>query len=223
MRWLTILLLLGSLICVGRVHAQTSLGDANATSSLIFPQAFLKEDDSAEADSTGNGRKIGLTGDLESSESSADSESSEPTEPSDNRGTIEFNTVDGSVKGNYFFHAKDSPWRLGIELQGRAINGYASLFANQDISSDAGVHIFAIYSPSVNHWFLARAGYRHGEYKLVELESKAKVPVGIRNEQLRGPSVFLHHNALLLGKKVLTGVAVGWAHQSNYRELPRLR
>ena len=228
MRWLTILLLLGSLICVGRVHAQTSLGDANATSSLIFPQPFLKEQgnltkgDSDKADSTGNDGQIRLTGAIEPSESSADSESSETTGSSDNRGTIDFNTADGSIKGNYLFHKEESPWGYGFELQGKAINGYASLFANQDISSDAGVHIFAIYSPWVDHWFLARAGYRHGEYKLVELESKAKVPIGIRNERLHGPSVFLHHNALLLGKKVLTGVAVGWAHQSNYRELPQV-
>ena len=43
MRQLTMLIALCSLICVGQVQAQTSLGDANATSSLIFPQAFLKE------------------------------------------------------------------------------------------------------------------------------------------------------------------------------------
>ena len=40
MRQLTMLIALCYLICVGQVQAQTSLGDANATSSLIFPQAF---------------------------------------------------------------------------------------------------------------------------------------------------------------------------------------
>ena len=224
MRWLIILLLLGSLICVGQVHAQTSLGDANATSSLIFPQAFLKKQvdqtakDSVEADSTGNDRQVRVTGDGETQKSSADSESSETTEPSGNRGTIDFNTADGSIKGNYFFHKEESPWRYGFELQGKAINGYASLFANQDISSDAGGHLFVIYSPLVNHWLLARAGYRHGEYKLVTLESDATVPEGLKDETLQGPSAFFHWNALWR-EKFLFGTAVGWAHQSNYGEL----
>lgn len=240
MRWLTILLLLGSLICMGRVlHAQTSLGDANATSSLIFPQAFLKEqvdpqpeDDSSEADSTGNDGQIRLTGDGETQESSADSESSETTKPSGNQGTINFNTADGSIKGNYFFQKEGSPWRYGFELQGKAINGYASLFASQDISSDAGGHLFVIYSPvvvpaeseppsSIYWWALARIGYRHGEYKLVTLESNATVPEGLRDETLQGPSAFFHGNALWR-EKFLFGAAIGWAHQSNYGELPQV-
>lgn len=223
MRQLTMLIALCYLICVGQVQAQTSLGDANATSSLIFPQAFLKEqvDRQKETDSQDvSDTKTLKSPDTETSKPS-DTETSKPSEPSGNRGTIDFNTADGSIKGNYLFHKEGSPWRYGFELQGKAINGYASLFANQDISSDAGGHLFVIYSPSVNHWFLARAGYRHGEYKLVEIESKAKVPVGIRDERLHGPSVFLHYN-LLLGKKVLFGVAGGWAHQSNYRELPQV-
>ncbi len=196
MRQLTMLIALCSLICVGQVQAQTSLGDANATSSLIFPQAFLKEQVRRKDTKT-----------LKSS----DTETSKTPEPSCKGGTIDFNTADGSIKGNYFFHKEGRPWRYGFELQGKAINGYASLFASQDISSDAGGHLFVIYSPvvvpaeseppsSTYWWALARIGYRHGEYKLVALESDAKVPIGIRDERLRGLSGFLHGN-LLWGEK----------------------
>lgn len=217
MRQLTMLIALCSLICVGQVQAQTSLGDANATSSLIFPQAFLKEQVRRKDTKT-----------LKSS----DTETSKTPEPSCKGGTIDFNTADGSIKGNYFFHKEESPWRYGFELQGKAINGYASLFASQDISSDAGGHLFVIYSPvvvpaeseppsSTYWWALARIGYRHGEYKLVALESDAKVPIGIRDERLRGLSGFLHGN-LLLGEKWLFGCALGFAPLSNYRELPQV-
>lgn len=121
---------------------------------------------------------------------------------------------------------------IRFELQGKAINGYASLFASQDISSDAGGHLFVIYSPvacrteseppsSVHWWALARIGYRHGEYKLVALESDATVPEGLRDETLQGPSAFFHGNALWR-EKFLFGTAIGWAHQSNYGELPQV-
>ncbi len=252
MKWLNFLLAIYFCAGIGPAHAQTSLGDANATSSLIFPRAFLKEQedrqkegDSAKGGAPGDNRQVMPPGDSETPVPSDNGGTPVPSDnggtpvpsdnggtpvpsdnggtpvPSDNGGTIEFNTVDGSVKGSYFFHAKDSPWRGGLELQGKAINGYASLFASQDISSDAGVHAFVIYSPSVNHWLLARGGYRHGEYKFVKLESGGTVPVGIREEKLHGPSAFLHYNALWR-KQVLTGFAVGYARQSNYRALPQV-
>ena len=231
MRQLTMLIALCYLICVGQVQAQTSLGDANATSSLIFPQAFLKEqvDRQKETDSQDvSDTKTLKSPDTETSKPSdtetskpSDTETSKPSEPSGNRGTINFNTADGSIKGNYFFYEEGRPWRYGFELQGKAINGYASLFASQDISSDAGGHLFVIYSRSVNHWLLARAGYRHGEYKLVTLESDATVPGGLKDETLQGPSAFFHWNALL-SEKFLLGTAIGWAHQSNYGELPQV-
>ena len=207
MRSFLFLFCLYVLLCVGYVQAQTSSEDATAISSLIAPQIVLKD--------------------------VVDEPESEKESPWKER-DIQFNVKDSSVKGRFIYQLKPKVWRLGFEVGGKSANGYTGLFDGSNISSDIRADVFFIrgWIPEDNDatseadtkpfvrgaWFGFSAGYRHGEYKLVNPDIPG--PSGFDDQKLRGASGLMHCS-VIVPWKLFTGLSIGCARQNNYSKLPQ--
>lgn len=234
MKRFQIFLGLWSLVWVGYTQAQVSPTDASVTSSLISPRTLLK-DMTVEPQTAPEG-VLGIVTPPETP-----SEKGMFVEERD----IDFNSKDGSLKGRLVLRTKNGMWkmwRFGFEIGGKSANGYTSLFKGGNVSPDARVDIFAIYSllkkknaiaTEVNsapflrgQWLGIRAGYRRGEYRMKtdttsDETSDIPIPIGFTDKILNGPSVFGHYNVFFRNKFFMR-VSVGGAYESNYSKLSQI-
>ncbi len=227
MRISLFLLCLYVLICVGYVQAQTSMENATEISSLISPQIVLKDVIDKPADKPAEPPAENVID--EPAKSPVEESTTDPPEESPwKEKDIQLDATDSSVKGRFIYHRKPSVWRFGFEVGGKSANGYTGLLDGSNISSDIRADIFAIrgWIPETSEadtmpfvrgqWLGFRAGYRHGDYKLVSKD--IPTPSGFKDQNLRGGSGLVHYS-LLIPWKFFAGVSIGCASQNNYSEL----
>ncbi|HEY5536465.1 MAG TPA: hypothetical protein VIL99_16215 [Ignavibacteria bacterium] len=150
----------------------------------------------------------------------------------DKNGVSKFNITDASIKIGYLFHNSESRYRFGFDVSGKAENGIASLFENDNIAPNANLNLTLGYqtifsqpldAPNLNtkyfivdDWFTIQIGYNKAQYKLFN-------PLKAKEEQVQkrnfdGFNVTGYYN-ILFKYNYFLGVSLGFAKLNNYQSL----
>jgi hypothetical protein len=152
-----------------------------------------------------------------------------------NGGAISVNISENSTKVNYLVRKTSHPLRFGVELTGKATNGFASLFDGTNISPETNAKLSFGYQPqkyktassAINgdssfirdQWMTMQIGYRRGEYALVDQNDATIAQAS--NKFQNSPSFFIFYNALFRGN-ILAGISAGYIRQNNYQTLKKI-
>ena len=89
-------------------------------------------------------------------------------------GIGQINITDANIKIGYLYHKTDDPFRFGIEISGKAANGFAALFKKEKVVPEAKMKLSLGYHEILkkksevisDDWLTFQAGYQRGNYKL---------------------------------------------------------
>jgi hypothetical protein len=145
-------------------------------------------------------------------------------------GTGRINLTDASIKVGYVYQQSTEPFRLGVELSGKATNGISTLFEKDDIAPEAkaklslGWQWLLSTKPSageesslvVDDWATFQLGYSRAQYKLFDPTNPFAGQ--IQNRNFNGFSFAMYYN-VLFRSNISIGVSLGLDHQNNYTDL----
>jgi hypothetical protein len=150
----------------------------------------------------------------------------------DRNGVSKFNITDASIKIGYLFHNSESRYRFGIDVSGKAENGIAALFENDNIAPNANLNLTlgyqTILSQSLNDsiintsnlivddWLTIQIGYNKAQYKLFD-PLKAKEDQ-IQKRNFDGFNITGYYN-ILFKYNYFLGISIGFAKLNNYQSL----
>ncbi len=145
-----------------------------------------------------------------------------------NQGGIgQINITDATIKIGYLYYDTKYPFRFGIEVSGKATNGFATLFKKEEVVPEAKMKISFGYHELLkkksgvisDDWLTFQVGYQRGNYKL--FDPAMDYEHQIRKEKFDGFSAMIYYNMILKGS-VLIGISLGIERQNNYQYLEKV-
>ena len=144
---------------------------------------------------------------------------------------ISYNSAENGLKSAYILEPPDSPFKVKLELGGKAVNGLRSLLDDDARSTELFVNSAIGYmcktdreenpDPIVtNQLFMVEFGYCRETYTL--LDQVPELPDTEKTDQKEQmvPSIDFYYN-VLLENRLLAGLSVGYTRQNNYVGLSR--
>jgi hypothetical protein len=148
-------------------------------------------------------------------------------------GTGRINISDANIKVSYLYRNSKSYFRFGIEFTGKAENGFAPLFQNENIAPNAGGKISFGYqwilskkpkgepitSIFVDDWLTLQIGYNRAQYKLFFPNNAMSTQ--IQKQDFDGYNITGYYN-ILFKQNFFLGLSLGFNKENNYQSLKEI-